>query len=487
MKNIFDRCIYWLFNISFVVVLMVLIFFHIYTKFSFHFLLSNAILLFFSICFLFVIKIFFKKKKLRYSKILFISFTFLLFLFELLMLRGILFRPGWDAGMIIHSAYDNVLNKTFGMNRYYFDIYPNNLVLLFYEMIVALFVNFIGKGMFTFNFIMVLINIIIFVISGVFVYYCIKKVTNHDKISFLGFIIYCILIGTSGWVLVPYTDSIGMLAPILFLFLLVYWKDNTYKKWIIISCLSFFAFHIKPQLIIMFIAFVIVEFLYMVFDKDFKNVFKYICIVIGCFILINLGYSVLERRMQLDSNKSFGISHFLMMGLNYEQCGVYSEDDVNFSRNIIDANLRKKENLRIAKERIFEYGPLKLVRHFRNKILVNFDDGTFFFGGEGHFYEHVYIQNNNRLSFLKEFIYSDGRFYDIISTVRQFFWIFILMLLPINLFKNNSKEIFIAKLALIGLFLFELIFEARSRYLFSYVPIFIFIAMYHMYYLFNKK
>ena len=268
---------------------------------------------------------------------------------------------------------------------------------------------------------------------------------------------------------------------------MLYWKSDCYKKWIVLSFISFLAFHVKPQLFILFIAFIIIEFIHMFFDRKFKKIFQYLGIIICSFVIVSFGYSFLERKMQLDSDKSFGITHFLMMGFNYEQCGVYSEDDVNFSRNITNPNVRKKENLIVVKDRIYEYGALKLVDHFRNKILVNFDDGTFFFGGEGHFYEHIYSQNNSKLSFLKELIYSDGKYYNVVSTIRQFFWLFILMLLPVNLFKNNSKEILIVKLSLIGLFLFELLFEARSRYLFSYVPIFIFIAMYHMHYLFNKK
>ena len=62
----------------------------------------------------------------------------------------------------------------------------------------------------------------------------------------------------------------------------------------------------------------------------------------------------------------------------------------------------------------------------------------------------------------------------------QGIWLLILSIVPLNIFRRNepldnySKVIY---LSLIGLFLFESIFEARSRYLYTYVPIFIVGAM----------
>lgn len=487
MKNIFDKAIGLLFGIVFAVVFCVLVFFHEYTRFSFHFIFSNLVLFIFALVFLLICKKILKKKEFKYEKFIFYFLILGMFLFEYLLLKTVLFQSGWDVGLVMRSAYENVQNHVFNSNKFYFETYPNNLLLLFYEMFIALFVNFVGKDYLTFNFILAFINVVIFVISGILLYFCIKKATDNNRISLIGLFVYIILVGSSGWVLIPYSDSIGIFFPTVLLFLFLFLKKKKFLMIMIVSLISFVSFHIKPQLFIMFIAFVIVYFFNMFFDKKIKDIFLSSLIVVGSFLVINYGYSLLEHKVQLDNDKSLGISHFLMMGFNYEQNGVYSEDDINFSRSFTDPDVRKKENLKVLKSRIYSYGPFKLIQHFKNKILVNFDDGNFFFGEEGTFYDYIYFENSKGFKFLSKFVYSNGKYYKYIATIRQLFWIFILMLLPINLCGNNTNELLIAKLSLIGLLLFELLFEARSRYLFCYVPIFIFVAMYQMYCLFCKK
>ena len=60
--------------------------------------------------------------------------------------------------------------------------------------------------------------------------------------------------------------------------------------------------------------------------------------------------------------------------------------------------------------------------------------------------------------------------------IVQFFWICILLLLVIFSLDNKYKEEnsnLVIKLAITGIMVFLLIFEARARYLYLYIPIFI--------------
>ena len=64
--------------------------------------------------------------------------------------------------------------------------------------------------------------------------------------------------------------------------------------------------------------------------------------------------------------------------------------------------------------------------------------------------------------------------------ITQGAWLFVLFCLSLNGFlkkKYLNDNIRVLFLALIGLFIFESIFEARARYLYTYVPIFIVTAM----------
>ena len=179
-----------------------------------------------------------------------------------------------------------------------------------------------------------------------------------------------------------------------------------------------------------------------------------------------------------------GPSHYFMMGLNPDTDGVYSSDDCGFSFSITDKKLRTSENVRVAVERIKEYGPLGVFKHCIKKTLVNYGDGTFFFGGEGTFYKIVYPEKNSYISQkLRDFFWRSGNGYMINATIKQFVWLFVLVISIGNaryLFKKDeisSDLLYIVLLSIIGSGLFQLLFEARSRYLYIYAPYFIILAM----------
>ena len=182
--------------------------------------------------------------------------------------------------------------------------------------------------------------------------------------------------------------------------------------------------------------------------------------------------------MKLDFNKKIGLTHFLMMGLNEETNGVWSGSDVSFSASFPNREFRIKNNLEECKKRLNNLKFSGTVKHLRNKILVNFNDGTFFFGEEGNFYVSYYWNEFRMNRFVTDFAYSTGKYYIYVSSIRHAVWLFILLLLLFCYSKKNNREILVIQLSLIGLVLFEILFEARSRYLFIYVPYFIILAIF---------
>ena len=59
----------------------------------------------------------------------------------------------------------------------------------------------------------------------------------------------------------------------------------------------------------------------------------------------------------------------------------------------------------------------------------------------------------------------------------QFFWVMILLLQCFSYKKDNKDEIYIVYLSMIGLLFFELLFESRARYLYTFSPVFILLAV----------
>jgi len=77
---------------------------------------------------------------------------------------------------------------------------------------------------------------------------------------------------------------------------------------------------------------------------------------------------------------------------------------------------------------------------------------------------------------IRNIYYESGSNNSIFKYIVQGAWLIILSIQPLTIFikrKNMDNSMRVVLLSLIGLFIFESIFEARARYLYTYVPIFI--------------
>ena len=114
-------------------------------------------------------------------------------------------------------------------------------------------------------------------------------------------------------------------------------------------------------------------------------------------------------------------------------------------------------------------------------MLTTFNDGTFAWGCEGTFYRHIPAAINSRMSvFLKSIYHRGGTRYNYFLTFEQIVWITVLLGAFISTFHktegSKEKYICILWLAIIGLTLFEMLFEVRARYLYTHIPIYCILA-----------
>jgi len=164
------------------------------------------------------------------------------------------------------------------------------------------------------------------------------------------------------------------------------------------------------------------------------------------------------------------------MGLNNKTDGGYLWDDVNESKLSKYKNERREENIEVIKERVREYGKIGLLKHQIKKTLNNYNDGTFAWSLEGNFYLEIYEKKNKIVNSIRNIYYESGSNNSIFKYIVQGAWLIILSIQPLTIFikrKNMDNSMRVVLLSLIGLFIFESIFEARARYLYTYVPIFI--------------
>ena len=413
------------------------------------------------------------------------------------------------------------------MNGYY-SRYANNLFLTY----IFLNVYKIGEviGIQNGYFLLLFIQSIMFSVGG-FLIYKIADMYFKEKYkiySICTWIIYMLIVGLSPHIVLTYSDGIGMFLSLILTYIIFKLekdkdknkinddkeKDKLLQKGsiskiiliLLFTNLSILGYYIKPQIIIISIAYVIIKILhisyltYMVIknknedrengrrvrkERIKKEIIYYIVLSILIIITGFLIYTYIKKAnnsmgINVDKEKRFNITHYAMLGWNTESKGVFTVKDENFSGKYEKLKDREKANIEELKRRITEMGLGGVINQIARKILTNYNDGTF--SGVATF---VYIRKeyniegiNKELSkFLKNIYYENGKYNMIYTQIMQCLWIGILIF---NMFSYNdgkSTKISIVILGIIGLFIFEILFEARSRYIFIYVPLYIFLGV----------
>ena len=409
--------------------------------------------------------------------------SLVLMCFQIYLIYSYYFNTGWDSGRVIDAAYQLSKNvKLQESANEYFSYYPNNvLITVLFSKIVS-FSNLIGVGEYSY-FIILVIQALINIITGVLIFKVIENLIKSYSLALLGYFIYIILIGLSPWISIPYSDSMALIIPTIMFYLYISLCDGYSKSLniFLIIFLAVFGYMLKPQTVILFISCAVISISH-IRNHNFKNILKFLILVVVSFGISysSVKYFSYDRNISLNSELEISYEHFLKMGLNNSNDGGYSSNDVMDSVSYKTKEERKKANFKVVKERLKDYGVIGLFNHQVKKTLVNYNDGTFAWSREGTFYLNIQEKNQGIFSNIRYFYYDNGKFHFIIKYVTHGVWLSVLFCLSLNGFlkiKYLNNNIRVLYLALIGLFIFESIFEARARYLYTYVPIFIITAI----------
>ena len=431
------------------------------------------------------------------------------------------YRPGWDIDIVLKNIEYIMTNNTDKIMHGYYSRYANNLFLTY----IFLNIYKLGKviGIYNGYFLLLFIQSIIFSVGG----YLIYKIADmyfkerYKIYSVCTWIIYMIIVGLSPHIVLTYSDGIGMFLSLLLTYIIFKLEDrkilknnkeiirNRILKTILIlffTNLTIISYYIKPQIIIVSIAYGIIKLTNIILSIIKKYIIKlktinskkiinnknkiqtniyYIIIILLIMLTGYMTYIYIRKAnnsmgIDVDKEKRFNITHYAMLGWNTESKGVFTIKDENFSGKYEKLKDREKANIEELKKRITEMGIGGVINQIARKILTNYNDGTF--SGVATF---VYIREEYRISgldnniseFLKNVYYERGKYNQIYTQIMQCLWISILIFNMFSYNDSKSRKIAIIILALIGLFFFETIFEARSRYIFVYEPLYIFIGV----------
>lgn len=448
--------------------------------------------------------------------------SLVVFLVQVFLLWNYYIKTGWDVAILLDSAENLASTGAVGEWIAYFSAHPNNMFL---TVCIAVFIKIFSaiglSGHWYFG--LICLICLLSQVTSYLVYKITKFLTDSEWASLFAWGLFNILVGLSPWLSIPYSDTISLIFPILILYL--YLKDGTpkygYLKWFLIGFLSYVGYSIKPQTAIVLIAIVITgaintisQLLKGINTKTIALVVvKTVILLTGCFlsmVIVALTTTPIKNDANYDDNKSYSLAHYVMLGMNSECQGQYCREADNYSGSFDNSDDRFAANIAKTKEEISHMGWYGFWELMYNKALANYTDGTFGWAKEGGswivhepevFFNENIIDRGTYLSDVLHRIYiSNGK--DSFQVFMQLIWFSIIL---ISVFitigvrriikrtdymtgcnKDSSKNsyitckraavIMVILLSVIGIIIFEQIFEARARYLFVYVSFFIIIA-----------
>jgi hypothetical protein len=405
----------------------------------------------------------------------------ILFIIQLVMIFHMYFYTGWDvrgifktvAAMLQHGLADN-------SDKYYpYSALSNNLNLTIvfyyiYKVCARLGMDgYIGC---------LILGALMVNLAGLFTSLCTLHITRKPGYSLLSWILFILLVEFSPWISIPYSDTYSIFFPI-FVFYLYITKSSETKldiRYFFIGLFSFIGAAIKPTVLIVLIAIALLEVWHLALNLSRKalvvKLFSFGLIAMAIIPVMSLtSYLRPHLSFLLDPNKKFGMYHYVMIGLNSETDGGYTESGVAFSESFPTVKERNQANVSAIQVKLNEYGLPGLINHLSRKAMVNFADGSFAWSIEGTFYVKIPEREGPLVDFLRNWFYQSGSNYSVFFTIVQLFWFMVLILCAANRLDRATSQtgsglIF---LTLLGLFAFVMLFEARARYLFNFSPYFL--------------
>lgn len=453
-----------------------------------------------------------------------ILLTVALFLLHVRICYSYVFVTGWDSGIITNAAWNIASNQPIDdSTQAYFSMYPNNLALLYIatkcmELALSLDARAPLYGVFACS----VFNCISSAIATLLVYWALKTASSRAA-AVAGWCGCFLLIWTSPWEGILYSDGLAVLFPAAEIALWVLARRHDSRRrmacWLALGLIAALGYSIKPQVIFPALAIVASELAWWVGDLAHatghrqpahmaiskrpsatphspstlprtivaKGFSAAACAIVGVAVASAItGAAASSLPLSLDPNLRFGMDHFFMMGLNPDTRGVYSQEDVNLSASATDPSIRAELDRAVTLERLQAYGPAGLANLFAQKAMTNYNDGTFAWGVEGGFFYFLdqSMPQDWLSSITRSLYYPDGAAYMAWSTLAQLAWILQLALALVGAVRPLvdrrrsplSPLVLVLSLSLLMLTVFELLFEARARYLFSSLPLYITLA-----------
>ena len=398
-----------------------------------------------------IIKLDDKKKKIIVGILL--GLQFILLLISAFVISSI---PQVD---LIHILTEiNSLNDTGSiLNSVYYSVYPNNRFLLIILYGLQKIIPISNQILFS------LLSTICISVMSLFTYKTVNKVLNLNKGLLSLFI--CVLSPIFYlYVSYYYTDVLMLPFASILIYLIVKTKDEKNLKsnvlyGLLIGIIAIIGYKIRAVAIFILVAY----FVYLIFTKKILIVLKkFAPIIIGAILTITC-IDTIENKFFTNVNvdKEFPMTHWIMMGVNEKSYGYYSQDDYNLSSSASNVSERTDLNIKEIKNRLSDLGPFGTVKLLVVKLVSVW--------GKGDYSYQKYLELVNDFNPSYSYLLEDKNI--VINYLLQFSKIvvmFMAIISLINIYKSGKKSII--AISLFGAVFFYLVWEVCPRYGLSFLP-----------------
>ena len=354
--------------------------------------------------------------------------------------------------------------------------YPNNFAIMFFLALLyrVWYVMFGTIPLYA----PVVVNCFAIVGSVLFTALIAKQIWGRRKALF---VLAMLFIFSPYYLYVPlyYTDTLSMPFGIIGLYLIVLAikkdKSEKLKRFLLLffaGAILLIGYKFKGNLAVILVAAIIYAFAKCKL-KEFACIALALVLGFGSFMLMfKAGYSYLnlvsEESVELYE---YPYTHWVMMGLNGK--GGYNKQDSLFTAQIEGKKNKQEANIEVIKERLSKHlEENTLISHLTNKALWMWTDGTYTIPG----HLKTYVQR----SWLHDIFLRNGKYYPYYFAYASAYQLLLAFLMMVSALKGiiKSKIDFtvLFKLIVFGIFIFLLIWEGRSRYLFNLTPVFILVS-----------
>lgn len=271
-----------------------------------------------------------------------------------------------------------------------------------------------------------------------------------------------------------YTDTLVMPLCLLAIFICTLLDETNENKFNLNYCLKniilslsfgvivYFAFKIRAVGIFLLLAYLIS----MLFTAKFKTLFLRTSVIVLGLILSTFCYKTIndDFYFKIDESRTFPATHWIMMGLNTETGGYFSEKDYSYTNSNIYYETKKTANLEVIISRIDNMNLRTFVNLMSEKIKAVWSYG------HANYDSYLTLIRN----YDKKYQYISGNKTIYIDYLIQISHSLLLLMLVICIVmelkqRKNSNKQFIY-ISLFGALLFYLIWEVQPRYSLAFIP-----------------